>query len=450
VDALLLSRIQFGLTVGFHFIFPSVTIGLSWLIVIFMTRWLGSGKEEDGSLARFWIKLFALSFAVGVASGVAMEFQFGTNWADYSRFVGDIFGAPLAAEGVFAFFLESAFLALLIFGWGRVSRRMLWLSSVLVAAGATLSAFWILVANSWQQTPAGYRLVDGRAELTSFLDAVFNPSTVPRFLHTVDATLIAGSFFVMGISAWFLLRGRHTEFAKRSFKPALVIAFVTSVLELGFGHYHAVQVAETQPEKLAAVEGLFETQKRAPALLFGVPDAEEETVHAAVEIPAGLSLLAHFDADAEMTGLKDFPRDEWPPLGLTFYPFHLMVALGMFFIGFTAAGVLLMWRKRIFEGGVLPRLFLKAAVAAIPLPIIANELGWITAEVGRQPWVVYRLLRTSDAFSPAVPARQVLLSLSAFSLLYLLLIFAWIYLLRREMRRGPEPAAAAEGKEARS
>ena len=458
MDALFLSRLQFALTIGFHFIFPAVTIGMAWLIFIFMTMYKRSGSAGDRSLARFWIKIFTLSFAMGVATGITMEFQFGTNWAEYSRFVGDIFGAPLAAEGIFAFFLESAFIAILIFGWKRVSVRTLWFSSLMVAVGSTLSAFWIIVANSWQQTPAGYHIVNGRAELTDFMAAVFNPSTIPRFLHTVDATLITGAFFVLGISAWFVLRDRHVEFAKKSFKTALIMAFVTSVLELGLGHYHAVQVATTQPEKLAAFEGLFDTQKRAPVLLFGIPDEEQETVHAAIKIPAGLSLMAFGDAEAEVKGLKDFPRDEWPPLAMTFYPFHLMVALGMFFIGFTALGLFLLWRKKLFSDNLLGRLFLKAALLSIPLPIIANELGWIAAEVGRQPWVVYHLMKTRDAFSTTVPAGQILATIIGFSAVYLLLFFVWIYLLRRQVSRGPEtvsPGSAgngtkggAEGKEA--
>jgi cytochrome d ubiquinol oxidase subunit I len=451
MDPLVLSRIQFALTIGFHFIFPSVTIGLAWFNVYFMTRYLRSGSAADRGVARFWIGIFALSFVIGVASGVAMEFQFGTNWARYSRFVGDIFGAPLAAEGILAFFLESSFLALLVFGWDRVSRRTLWAASVAVAFGATLSAFWIIAANSWQQTPAGYRLVEGagRPELTSFFQAVFNASTVPRFLHTVDAALIAGAFFVLGIGAWFLLAGRHLELARASLRAGLPAALVFSALELGLGHYHAVQVAGTQPEKLAAIEGLFETQRGAPALLFGIPDRDAQAVRGAVKVPGALSLLAKFDADAEIRGLKDFPKENWPPLGLTFYPFHLMVALGMFFIAFSAAGVFLLWRKKLFDGSVPGRLFLRAALLAIPLPIIACELGWITAEVGRQPWVVYRLLKTSDAYSATVPAGQIFLTLILFSAVYLLLLVLWIYLLRKKMIRGPDPAGGigeGEGK----
>lgn len=444
MDALWLSRVQFGLTAGFHFIYPSITIGLAWIIFWWLTKYNTTGDEAYRRIAKFWVRIFAVSFVVGVATGITMEFQFGTNWSQYSRFVGDIFGAPLAAEGVFAFFLESSFLAVLVFGWNKVSARVHWFASLMVAVGATLSAFWILVANSWQQTPAGYHLANNRAELTSFWAAVFNPSTVPRFLHTVDACLVTGAFFVLGIGAWYLLKGIHADAAKRFVRVGLVMALVCSVLQLGLGHFHAVQVAHTQPEKLAAIEGLFETQTWAPVLLFGIPDEENETVRAAIRIPGLLSLMAFGRLDAEVKGLKAFPKDERPPLTLTFYPFHLMVALGMYFIFLPALGLLLLWKKKLYES----RIFMALAVATIPLPIVANELGWITAEVGRQPWIVYRLLRTSQAFSPTVTAAEVLFSIAMFSLIYILLFITWIYLVRKEIRRGPVDIPALSPKEA--
>lgn len=440
MDAVLPARILFAITVGFHFIFPPLTIGMAWLIVWFLGRYNKTRDEMYAVQARFWTRLFAISFAVGVATGIVMEFQFGTNWADYSRYVGDIFGAPLAAEGIFAFFLESTFLGALLFGFNRLSPRSLWFSSLMVAVGATLSAFWIIVANSWMQTPAGYAVVGGRAELTDFWAAVFNPSTVPRYLHTVIASLITGAFFVMGVSAWFLRKQRHQEFARRSLKASLVVAFVFSVLQLPLGHYHAVQVTHTQPEKLAAFEGLFETERGAPLLLFGIPDAEERTVHAAVRVPGLLSFLTHGDFEAEVQGLNDFPRDEWPPVGLTFYSFHLMFILGLFFIGLTALGMFLLWRKKLFGN----KLFLWLAVVSVPLPFVANELGWIAAEVGRQPWIVYRLVKTSDAISRAVPGGQVVFSIVLFSVIYLLLGGLWLFLLRRQIVKGP-PAPELSG-----
>ena len=430
MDAVFLSRLQFALTIGFHYIFPPVTIGLSWLIVWIMTRYKNTGADLYRRMAAFWIKIFGLSFAVGVATGITMEFQFGTNWAGYSRFVGDIFGAPLAAEVILAFFLESSFLGALILGGERLSTKVRWFASVMVAFGATLSAFWIIVANSWMQTPAGYHIVNGRVELTDLWAAIFNPSTIPRLIHTVDGALITGAFFMLGIGAWFILKGRNLDFGRESARIALVAGFIFSVLQLPLGHYHAVQVALTQPEKLAAIEGIFETQRRAPALVFGIPSAKDETVHAAIRIPGALSLLAYGSLDAEVKGLKDFPKDEWPPLFLTFYPFHLMVMIGMYFIGFTALGIFLLWRRKLYEN----RFFLALAILSIPLPFIANELGWISAEVGRQPWIVYKVMRTADAVSVSVPAGQVLFSIIMFTMIYALLFFAWVFLILREMK----------------
>ena len=449
MDAVFLARIQFAITVGFHFIFPPLTIGMAWLIFWMKVKALRTGDEQYQRMSQFWLRLFALSFAIGVATGITMEFQFGTNWSEYSRYVGDIFGAPLAAEGVLAFFLESTFMGLLLFAEKRLSPRMHVVSAFMVAFGATLSAFWIIVANSWQQTPAGYEIVNGRAELTDFFGALFNPSTMPRYTHTVSGALITGSFFVLGISAFYLLRKRHEEFAKRSFRMALILAFVVSLAQLGTGHYHAVQVAETQPVKLAAFEGLFETQRGAPLLFFGIPNEEEGRTEAAVGVPGGLSLLVDFDSSHEVPGLDAVPRDQWPPVRATFFPFHIMFLVGLFFIGYTGLGVILLWRRKLFnlESG-LSRLMLKVAVIAVPLPFLANELGWMAAEVGRQPWAVQGLLRTSDAVSVTVPASQILFSIIMFCLIYALLFALWIFLLRQKIRLGPE-AASAEAEEER-
>ena len=437
MDAQLLARIQFAFTVGFHYIFPPLTIGLGWMIFGMMTRWLRSGDERWGEAARFFTSLFAITFAVGVATGITMEFQFGTNWAAYSRFVGDIFGAPLAAEGIFAFFLESTFVAALIYGWKRLTRRQLWASSLLVAIGATLSAFWILVANSWMQTPAGFHVVGGRAELVDFWGAVFNPSMLPRLLHTLCAAAATGAFFVLGLSAWLLLKGRHEEVARRTLRFAVIAAAAASIAQLGLGHYHAVQVAWTQPEKLAAIEGVFTTQSRAPALLFGIPDEDAGEMKYEVRVPGLLSLLAFGKLDAVVMGLHDVPRDEWPPLAMTFYPFHLMVALGMYFIGFCAIGILLLVKGRLFTF----RPYLWLALLSIPLPFVANELGWITAEVGRQPWIVYHVMKTRDAISASVSPGEIAASLAIFGAVYSILFISWIWLMVRKVRRGPVEAA---------
>ncbi len=441
LDPVLLSRLQFAMTVGFHFVFPPVSIGLAWLLVIIEGLGWRRGDEIYVRMGRFFAKLLALTFAVGVATGIVMEFQFGTNWAEYSKFVGDIFGAPLAAEGIFAFFLESTFLGVYLFGRNRVSKGVHWFSILIVAVGATISAFWILVANSWQQTPAGYVLQNGRAELTSFYEAVFNPSMWVRFFHTIDAALITGAFVMAGTAAYLLLRGRGQDVARKALKISVIFGLIVSLLELfPFGHSHAVQVARTQPEKMAAMEGLIEGQTNAPLLVFGVPSTDPSEVSLAVGIPGVLSWLARGDADAYVQGLSDFPSDETPPFWLTFVSFHTMVALGMFFIVVMLVGVFLLYRRKLFDR----RWFLNLLMFVVPLPIIACELGWIAAEVGRQPWVVYRMLRTSEAISLNVTAGEVLFSIILFGLIYLFLGVLYIFLAFREIKHGPETGSVKE------
>jgi len=430
MNTIFLSRIQFALTVGFHFIFAPLTIGLAWFVFWMLTKYKRTGDENYRNIARFWTKIFTISFVIGVVTGFPLEFEFGTNWANYARFVGDVFGPPLAIEVIFTFFLESIFIAILVYGWNKVSAKTLWFSSLIVAVGSTLSAFWIIVANSWMQTPMGYILSESKILLSELWAAVFNPSTLPRFLHTLDAALMTGAFFVIGISALLLLKGYRQQLAEKSLKAAMIVGFIVSVMQLGLGHIHGIQVAFTQPEKLAAIEGVFETQTKAPALIFGIPNEKEERMDAAVRVPGLLSLLAFGKLDAEVKGLKDFPKDEWPPLALTFYPFHLMFAFGVLLIAFSALGIFLLWRKRLFTN----RVFLKFAVLFIPVPFIANELGWMTAEVGRQPWIVYHLMKTSDAISVSVPAWQILFTIIAFSVIYIFLFVIWIFLIRRELK----------------
>ena len=434
MDAALLSRIQFGLTIGFHYIFPPLTIGLAWLIVWMMTKYLKTGKEIYKVMSKFWTRLFLLSFAIGVATGITMEFQFGTNWSIYSKFVGDIFGAPLAAEGIFSFFLESSFLALMVFGENKISPKMHWFSALMVAVGSTLSGFWIIAANSWQQTPSGYVLVNGRAEMENFLEVLFNPSTLERFFHVIDGAIITGSFFMFGISAFYLLKKKHIEVAKRSFKLALIAAFVSSSIQLVFGHFSALKVEETQPVKLAAYEGLFETQKNAPLSVFGIPDVEAKEVKLEIAIPGLLSFMIGHSFDREIKGLNHFPEDEWPPVLPVFATYHIMIGLGMYFIGLTALGLLLLYRKQLFDNTI----YLKLALFSIPLPFICNEAGWFAAEMGRQPWIVYKLLRTSEAFSPVVPAGQILFSIIMFIFIYSFLFYLWIFLLKKKIHQGPD------------
>ncbi len=445
MDAVLLARIQFGLTIGFHFIFPSITVGMAWFIFWFMERYRATRDERYIVQGRFWLKLFAVTFALGVATGITMEFQFGTNWANYSRFVGDIFGAPLAAEGILAFFLESTFIGVLLFGQHRFSHKVIWFASLMVASGATLSAFWIIVANSWMQTPAGFEIIEGRAVLTSFTEAVFNPSTFPRFFHTIVACGACGAFFIMGVSAYYLLKRKHLDFAKQALVTALVGAFVISVLQIGMGHWHAVQVANTQPIKLAALEAHYETSSHAPMILFGIPNDKEERVDAAIEIPSMLSLMIGFDSSTEVKGLKAFPRDERPPVMPVFFSFRIMVLMGFFFVGLTGLGLLLWKKKLLFQN----RPYLVLTMFSLPLPIIANELGWFSAEVGRQPWIVYGVpgMKTSEAVSVNVSAGEILFSIIMFSIIYSLMFVLWIHLMRRIIQKGPETPVSNSAQE---
>ena len=446
MDTIFLSRLQFGLTVGFHYIFPQLTIGMGWMIFWIMTRYLRTGKQIYRTMARFWLHVYALGFAVGVATGIVMEFQFGTNWANYSRFVGDIFGAPLAAEGVIAFFLESSFLGMLLFGWNRLSVKTHWFSSLMVALGATLSAFWIVVANSWQQTPAGFEMVDGIPRLTSFAAAVFNPTTISRFTHVIVGALIAGSLYMLGLSAWFLLKKRHTSVAQETARMALIVLLVAAVAQWGTGHASAVKMGQLQPSKLAAAEGLWETTANAPLLVIGLPSVTQERNLFEIRLPGLLSYGVFGSFDAEVKGLKDYEIEDRPPILPTFFSFHLMVGLGAFFVLFAAVGFWLSRRGRLADS----RWFLWTALLAIPTPVIANELGWFVAEIGRQPWIVYGLLRTSDGYSAVVPAAHVLTSIVLFSLIYAMLFALWVFLVRRAVLHGPEPLAETPGQEVRS
>ena len=441
MDAVLLSRIQFAMTIGFHFLFPPISIGLAWLLVIIESFGFKRKEEVYVRLGKFFGKILALTFSVGVATGIVMEFQFGTNWAEYSKFVGDIFGAPLAAEGVFAFFLESTFLGLYLFGRDKVSNGVHLFSIWMVAIGATISAFWIIVAGSWMQTPAGYIIKNGRAELTNFWDAVFNPSTVIRFLHTVDAALIAGAFMVAGVSAYLILKNKETELAKRSMKIAVYFGLIVSLLELfPFGHESGREVAKYQPAKFAAIQGLYTSQTGAPLAVFAIPVMPPPELKAKIEIPGLLSWLAFGDFNAKVQGINDFPSNDLPPLFITFVSYHNMVVLGMLFILLMMIATYLLKKNKLWDTKILLRMF----VWAIPLPVIACELGWISAEVGRQPWIVYNVMRTSDAVSRNVPAGDVLFSIILFALIYLLIGSLYLYLLIKEIKHGPEPALVKE------
>ncbi len=446
MDAVELSRIQFGLTAGFHYIFPPLSIGLGLILVVIEGLSLKTGDPLFHRMARFWVKVFGLIFALGVATGLVLEFQFGTNWSTYSRYVGDVFGSALAAEGIFAFFLESGFLALLLFGWDKVSPRVHFFSTVMVAAGAHFSAVWIIVANSWQQTPAGSQIVTDatgrvRAEIVDFWQVVFNPSTVDRLTHVLFGAWQAGAFFVLSVSAYYLLKKRHVDFARASMKIAVVLAVVSSLGQLATGHGSASTVARTQPAKLAAMEGHFATSAPADLYLFGWVDEQDESV-TGVKLSGWLSLLVHGDRSKPIAGLRSIPPRDRPPVNVVFQCYHLMVAIGMGLIGLALLSALLWWRGSLFDR----RWLLRILVLAVLGPQIANQVGWVTAEVGRQPWVVYGQLRTADAASPAVSAGQVMGSIVMFTLIYLLLMALFIYLLNDKIKKGPELAADDQAK----
>lgn len=429
MDAVFLSRLQFGLTAFFHFIFPPLTIGLATLIAVIEFSYWRTGKEIYDQMARFWFKLFSIIFVVGVATGITMEFQFGTNWSRYSRFVGDIFGAPLAAEGVFAFFLESTFMGLLLFGRDKISGTMRFLASLFVALGSTLSAFWIIVANSWQQTPAGFKIENGRAVLTDFLAAVLNPSTIPRYLHTVDAAYITGAFFMLGISAYFLLKNRNTAIARQSLKIALIAAVISVLAQGVLGDFHARQVAVTQPAKLAAFEGMWESTTGAPLNLLGIPRPAQEKTILSVGVPGMLSWLVHGDTGAKIQGLKDFAPADRPPVLAAYWSYRVMIFLAGWFVLLVLWGGYLLLRGRIYDH----RGFLRAALYSMVLPVIANEFGWFAAEIGRQPWIVQGLLRTGEAASP-LPAYQIVLTIVLFVAVYSCLLGLLLYLIRKEIK----------------
>lgn len=455
MDVLLLSRLQFALTIMFHYLFPPLTIGLGIVLVYLEGMYLWSKDPLYETAAKFWTKIFGLNFALGVVTGIVMEFEFGTNWAVYSRYVGDVFGSALAAEGIFAFFLESGFLSLLLFGWDRVGPKMHFFATLMVAIGGIFSSIWITVANSWQQTPAGHEIrehmINGqpflRAEIVDFWAMVFNPSTMHRLVHVWLGAFLMGAFFVMSISAWYILHRRHLEFARRSFTGALILATVCSLAQLVSGDLQAKNVAKMQPAKMAAMEGLFETTDYAPLYLFGWPDASAGTVRYGVALPGMLSLLIHHDPSAEVPGLNELdPQYGTPPVWITFQAYHAMIAIGMVMIVATLSASYWRWRGTLFDKRPVMWFF----VFAFGLAVAANELGWVAAEVGRQPWVVYPTivdgqpvggLRTSDALSESVVAGQVLGSIIAFGLVYLLLFALWVMLLHQKIKHGPEPLA---------
>ncbi len=440
MDVLLLSRIQFALTSAFHYLYPPLSIGLGIMLVIIEGLWLKNRNPLYHQMARFWTRVFALTFAIGVATGIVLEFEFGTNWATYSRYVGDVFGSALAAEGIFAFFLESGFLAVLLFGWDRVGPKVHFLATCMVCLGAHFSAIWIVVANSWMQTPAGFHIVGeglkARAEITDFWQMVFNPSSMDRLLHVLCGAWQAGAFLVVSVSAWYLLKKRHEEFARASLRVGLVVGMAASLLQLVSGHGSAAGVAHNQPAKLAAFEGLYKTTPHAPLALFGWVDEKAEAVKGDVSIPGLLSYLVYKDASKPIQGLNEFRPEDRPPVNLSFQFYHTMVAVGFGMIVVAGLGFLYFWHGSLFE----QRWLLWLLALSVLGPQIANQAGWFAAEVGRQPWLVYGLLRTPQGLSAVVKADAVLTSIVLFSLVYLLLFAVFLYLLNDKFQHGPDAA----------
>ncbi len=456
-DVVFLSRLQFTLTVAFHFVFVPLSIGIGLITAIAATRAYRSGNAEDEKASQLWIKIFTTTFAVGVATGITMEFSFGTNWADYSRFVGDIFGAPLAAEALFAFFLESVFLGVLLFGRGKVSAKFYCVSAWLVWAGSCLSALWILIANSWMQTPAGAELAanGSKAVLTDFLAAAFNPTTGVRYFHTVLAALVIGGLVALSIAAYYQLKGKHVDFAKKTMKTGLVVAVVATCALFVSAHASAVAVWNEQPTKLAAMEGQYEDEVP-PLYFFGWVDEANQTV-IGPNLPGFTSFLATFTFDAEYPGLNSLAESERygamdvsdVPVGAIFQVYHLMVAISGVLVLLLLITVVAVALKKLETWKWLQKLLVIAPI----FPFLAIEAGWFTAELGRQPWVVYPAasspggvaLLTADAASVSVTAPELLLTIALFCAVYLLLFVAWLRITGKFVKAGPENVAAGIG-----
>jgi cytochrome d ubiquinol oxidase subunit I len=436
LDVLALSRLQFAVATYFHFLFVPLTLGLSMLVAIMETQYVRTGDEDYKRMTKFWGKLFLVNFAVGIVTGITLEFQFGTNWSRYSAYVGDIFGSLLAIEATAAFFLESTFIAVWHFGWDKLSKKAHVTSIWLVAIASNISAFWILVANAWMQHPVGYALRNGRAELSDFLAVITQRFAILEFIHTLGGAYLTAGFFVLGISAWHLLRKQEVAFFKKSFRIAAAWTLIFALFEIAQGHMNAEILGKAQPTKLAAMEAHWETGRNVPMNLIAWPDAKHErNVVQSLSVPSGLSLMATYSTAGEVKGLKDYPASERPPVLPVFLSFRAMVGLAFIFL---AVGLYAWLKRDQIESRTS---FLRVLPWLIPLPYLANELGWTLAELGRQPWIVYGLMKTSDAVSP-IAVSQVGTSLVAFFLVYALLGAVDFYLLFKFARKGPEAAPA--------
>lgn len=433
LDPVLLARIQFAFTVSFHIIFPAFTIGLaSWLAVV-EWRWLKTGNKIYEEIYRMWVKIFAVTFGMGVVSGVVLSYQFGTNWSVMSDTVGNVIGPLLGYEVLTAFFLEASFLGIMLFGWNRVSPKMHFASTIIVAFGTLLSAFWILSANSWMQTPQGYRVGEnGLLYPTSWLEIIFNPSFPYRFAHMIIAAYLTTAFTVGGIGAYYLWRKQHIKHARVMFGMAMLMAIFVAPLQPIIGDLHGLNTLEYQPAKVAAMEGIWETERGAALKLFGWPDQDEERTKFALEIPYLSSLILTHDLNGEVKGLKEWPKDERPPVAIVFWSFRIMVGIGVLMVLTGAIAVVLYFRKRLFD----TNWFQYWCMALTPSGFIAVLAGWFVTEVGRQPYVAYGVMKTADAVSPVI-GPHIALSLLAFIVTYTFVFGAGSYYILRLIGKGP-------------
>jgi cytochrome d ubiquinol oxidase subunit I len=439
-DAVVAARWQFAFTIMFHYLFPVLTMGLGVLIATLKTIELRTGDAHYGDAARFWARVFAVTFATGVVTGIPMEFQFGTNWARFSHFAGPVVGQTLFMEGVFAFFAESSFLGVFLFGERRVGRGLHWLSSVMVALGAVVSGFFIVCTNAWMQHPVGYRIVDGRAELTSLWALLSNPYARWQYPHVISGSMIVAATVMAGVGAYYLLARRHERFGRTFVRVGVIAGLVFSLTSLfPTGSFQGENIARFQPAKMAAMEGVFKTQSRAGMAIIGMPDREKQELMDPIVVPGVLSYLIYGDVRAEVIGLNDIPADQHPPIEIVYYAYHIMVGLGTLFIAVYALAALKLWRGGLFES----RGLLWALMLAMPFPYIANHAGWTVAEVGRQPWIVHGLMRTVDGTSQNVTAGMTFFTLFGFMGLYALVGLLYLFLLLRIVHAGPDAAHAA-------
>ncbi len=440
-SALLVDRLHFAFTVTFHYLFPQLTMGLAPLIVVLKSLALWKKDENYNAAARFWAKIFGINFVIGVVTGIPMEFQFGTNWSHFSRYAGGVIGQTLAMEGVFAFFLESAFLGLFLYGEKRLSPKAHWWSAFAVFAGSWISGYFIVATDAWMQHPQGYALAaDGSVTLTSFWALVLNPWAIWQYAHNMAGAVVTGSFVMMAVGAFYLLSHKHEEHAKMYIRTGVVAATVATLLLIGpTGDGQGRNLVKHQPATLAAMEGLFRTESGAPLVILGQPDVENKRIDNPLMIPNALSFLSYRSWGAEVKGLDAFPRSEWPEnIPLLYYSYHIMVGLGTIFMAIMVAAAFLLWRKKLWAA----RWMLWILMLSFPFPYIANTAGWMTAEIGRQPYLVYGLLRTVDGYSKTVSAGNGWFTLLGFMGMYTMLSALFLFLITREIAHGPEPVPA--------